>query len=307
VDASDLGRIAAFERRFDEAQATDVVDLGWGFALLQSKFPLSEYHNRIVVTSAAAPQDVIAQADEVLGGAGLGHRYVSAVEGLGESLVPALVAAGYEHQVVVTMVHSEPDLEPGNHPVQSVSLDTLRPSIMRNWQAEIPDASDELLRQLADRTELASLGAKLTLLAVYDGGEVAGHAELYTDQVSGIGWFENLVTHEQFRNRGYGDSLIRDGFQRAKQDACGLYFLSADLDDWPRQWYRRLGFVDAGETHHFVRRTPNSLPCPVGSFAGHVDRVSVLSPRSPSSLATSTCDQDSVDIGGSVAEAGVDT
>jgi ribosomal protein S18 acetylase RimI-like enzyme len=254
VDESDFERIAAFERRFDRAQATDVVDLEWGFALLQRKFPLSEYHNRIVVTSAASPTDVLAAADEHLGGAGLGHRYVSLRDGIEDALVPAMVAADYEHQVVVTMLYSGATLEPGGHAVASVSLDTLRPSIIRNWQAEIPDASGELLRQLADRTALYSLGAELTLLAVYEGDEIAAHAELYIDRTGGTAQIENLVTHEQFRKRGYGDSLIRDALRRASQAGSDLRFLTADLDDWPRHWYQRLGFIDAIRTHHFVRR-----------------------------------------------------
>jgi ribosomal protein S18 acetylase RimI-like enzyme len=254
VDDSDIERIAAFERRFHRAQATDVVTLEWGFALLQEKFPLSEYHNRIVVTSAASPAEVLAAAEELLGEAGLGHRYVSVDDGVDDALVPTLVAAGYEHQVVVAMIYSGATIEPGAHAVQSVSLETLRPSIIRNWQAEIPDASDELLGQLADRTALYSLGSELMLLAVYEGNEIAAHVELYIDRTDGTAQIENLVTHEQFRHRGYGNSLIRDAVRRAGKAGSELRFLTADLEDWPRHWYERLGFVDAIRTHHFVRR-----------------------------------------------------
>jgi GNAT superfamily N-acetyltransferase len=250
----DIERIAAFERRFARAQATEFVDLGWGCALLQSDFPLSEYHNRIVVDSAVSPSDVLAAADELLGGAGLRHRYISAVDGLDDALVPSLVAAGYEHQMVVTMIYSGPTIDRGAYGVASVSLDTLRPSIVRNWQAEIPDATDELLGQLAGRTALYSLGADLVLLAVYDGDVIAAHVEMYVDSDDHIAQIENLVTHEQFRNRGYGDSLVRDALRRAGEAGSELRVLSADLGDWPRVWYQRLGFVDAIRTHHFVRR-----------------------------------------------------
>jgi ribosomal protein S18 acetylase RimI-like enzyme len=254
MDDSDIERIAAFEGRFHRAQATDVVDLEWGFALLQRNFPLSEYHNRIVVTSAAPAADVLAAADELLGGAGLGHRYVSMGDGVNDALVPTLVAAGYEHQVVATMIYSGSTIEPGAHAVASVSLETLRPSIIRNWQAEIPDATGELLQQLADRTALHSLGAELTLLAVYDGDEIAAHVETYIDRTGGVAQIESLVTHEPFRNRGYGNSLIRDALRRASEAGSELRFLTADLDNWPRHWYQRLGFDDAIHTHHCVRR-----------------------------------------------------
>jgi ribosomal protein S18 acetylase RimI-like enzyme len=254
MGVSDIGRIAAFERRFEQAQATDVVDLGWGFGLLQRKFPLSEYHNRIVVTSASPPADVLSAAEELLGDAGLRHRYVSVGDGVNDALVPTLVAAGYEDQEVVTMIYAGPTIEFGAHVVASVSLETLRPSLIRNWHAEIPDATDELLRQLADRTALYSLGAELTLLAVYEGNEIAAHVELYVDRAGSVAQIENLVTHEQYRNRGYGDSLVRNALWRAGETGSELCVISADLDDWPRQWYQRLGYVDASRTHHFVRR-----------------------------------------------------
>jgi hypothetical protein len=40
--------------------------------MLQQEFPLSEYHNRIAVTSATTAADVLTAADELLGGACLG-------------------------------------------------------------------------------------------------------------------------------------------------------------------------------------------------------------------------------------------
>ena len=54
----------AFEHRFAQAQATEVVDLSWGLALLQREFPHSHHHNRIVVTSAAPAVNILAAADE---------------------------------------------------------------------------------------------------------------------------------------------------------------------------------------------------------------------------------------------------
>jgi ribosomal protein S18 acetylase RimI-like enzyme len=73
--------------------------------------------------------------------------------------------------------------------------------------------------------------------------------------VDRLAQFENLVTHEDFRGRGYGNALIRDALQRGQKADCDLSFLTAGLDDWPRRWYQRLGYVDAGRTHHFSRHT----------------------------------------------------
>jgi hypothetical protein len=119
VGVSGIERITAFEHRFAQAQATDVVDLGWGFAVLQAEFPLSQYHNRIIVTSAAPAEDILAVAEQVLGGAGVQHRYVSVdTDAVGRALNAEFVAAGYEHETIATMVHSGGEVEPAAHEVR---------------------------------------------------------------------------------------------------------------------------------------------------------------------------------------------
>jgi GNAT superfamily N-acetyltransferase len=254
VSVSGIERITAFEHRFAQAQATEVVNLDWGFAVLQTEFPLSQYHNRIVVTSAAPADDILAAAEEVLGGAGVRHRYVSVdIDALGGALNAEFVAAGYEHAPIVTMIHSGGDVELAACEVGTVSLDTLRPALIRDWRILAPDASDEQLGQLADRVVLYSRGAELTLLAVYDGDEIAAHATLYVDRVEHIAQFENLVTHVDFRGRGYGDALIRDALRRGRDAGSELSFLTTDRDNWSHDWYQRLGYVDAGRTHHYSR------------------------------------------------------
>ncbi len=250
----------AFEHRFAKAQATEVIDLSWGFAILQADFPLSHYHNRIVVTSAVSTGDVLAAADEVLGTASLRHRYVCVDDdALGIALAADFAAAGYEQATIVSMIHSGPEPEPPAHEVQEMSLDALRPAIVRDWRVDMPNARDEVLDQLAGRTALYSRGAEVTLLAVLDGKKVAARADLYIDRAEGIAQFESLFTHPDFRGRGYGNSLVREALRRGKQAGCELSFLTADLDDWPHQWYLRHGYVEACRSHHF-HRSRSSTP-----------------------------------------------
>lgn len=251
---TDLERIRAFEHRFARAQATDVVELRWGFVVLQRDFPLSYYHNRVVVTSPAPAVEILAAADAVLGGASVRHRYVSVDnDELGQALSAEFDTAGYEHGTIVAMIYSGSDVDSAAHEVQAVSLGAVRAAIVRDWQVMLPDATDAQLAQLADRTALYSRGAEVTLLAVYDGDQIAAHANLYVNRVKRIAQFENLVTHPDHRSRGYGGALIRDALRRGQQAGCELSFLTADLHDWPREWYQRLGYVDAGCMHHFSR------------------------------------------------------
>ncbi len=254
MSASELERINEFEHRFARAQATDVLDLPWGYAVLHDEFRHSYWHNRIAITSAVPAVEVIATADQVLGGAGMRHRYVSADGSIGQDLREDLVAAGYEDEVVVTMIYAGPEVLPAPHEVRTVSLETLRPAIIRDWRASLPDSSDEEIAQLADRVVLADRGARQVLLAVYDDGAIAAHAVLYVDRVDHIAQFENLVTHPEFQRRGYGTALVRDAISRGRDAGAEVSFLTADLDDWPREWYERLGYVEVSRTHHFTRR-----------------------------------------------------
>lgn len=254
MENSDVEQIAAFEQRFARAQATEVADLRWGFALLQADFPDSHNHNRLVVTSVASAADILLAADEIFGQAGREYRYVSVVDdALGHELKPDFVAAGYEHEPLVTMIYFGPQPEPPAHGVQTVSLEVMRPAIIRDWRVEMPDATDDVLRQLADRTALYARGAEVALLAVFDGTEIAARADLYADRANGIAQLENVFTHPEFRGRGYGTSLVREALKLSQRAGCRLAFLEADLGEWPQQWYTRLGYAEARQTHDFTR------------------------------------------------------
>ncbi len=254
IGASTMERIMAFEDRFARAQASDIVELPFGFVLLHTDFPLSHYHNRVAVTSDAPASDMIATAERVLGGAGLGHRYVSVSFEPTDDLIGEFLSAGYDHEAIATMVYAGQPFDPPDHPVSVVSLDNVRPAILRDWKASIPEAAEEELLQLVDRTALYDLGAELVRLAVYSGEEIAAHADLYLDRVDRIAQFENLVTHDDFRGRGYAGALLREAWRRSEQVESDIFFLSADVEDWPYRWYQRVGFVDVETSHHFSRR-----------------------------------------------------
>ncbi len=255
AEPSEIEHIAAFQERFARAQATDVIDLPWGFVLLQRDFPSSYDHNRMVVNSTASSADVLSAADDAMGEAGLQHRMISVIDdALGIGLTNDFLAAGYEREAITTMIHrGAPD---GNveHEVQAVSPDSLRPALLREWKVLLPDAVDEVHAQLADRTYLYSAGAEVTRLVVFERGEIAARIDFYFDPESGVAQLENLFTHPDFRGRGYAKSLIGEGLRRSRDAGCRLSFLGADLDDWPHEWYLRLGFVEVHRTHDFTKR-----------------------------------------------------
>ena len=253
VDTTANERISAFEDRLARAQATDVIELPWGTALLQTEFPLSRYHNRISVVSEVSAAEVIGTCEELLGGAQLQHRYVSTDNDLGESMKAEFLAAGYDHEALATVIYAGPPVEPSLHDVRAVSFETMRPAIVRDWRDTLPDAPEEEIEQLADRMVSLARASELTFVAVFHDEEIAARADVRIDRGAGIALLESLQTQPRHRGLGYGRALVNDALTRGNDAGCDLSFLTASLSDWPYAWYTRLGYVEAGRTHHFSR------------------------------------------------------
>ena len=247
-------RITDFEHHFARAQATDVIELEWGFAHLQRDFPSSQAHNRIVVTSDVPATNIITTAEEIFSESGLAHRYLSFDDdAAGKAAIPDFLAAGYEHEELVTMIHDGSNLPGPDREVDEVSLDQIRPVLARDWRLDLPDAAEEEIDQLARRAGLYCQAVETTFLAVFDGGEVGARADLFVDRENGIAQFESLVTHPNYRGRGFGGALIREAHQRISRAGCDLSYIVASNDDWPKDWYGRLGYVETSRTHEFNR------------------------------------------------------
>lgn len=247
-------RITAFEHHFARAQATRIIDLDWGFAHLQRDFPLSYAHNGLVVTDDASPSDILAIAEEIFGEAGLAHRSISFDDDTaGQAAIPDFLAAGYEHEALIAMIHDGSDLGSPDHEVLEVSVQQIRPVLARDWRLDLPAATSEEIDQLADRVSLYSKAAETTFLAAFDSDEVGARADVFIDRENGIAQFESLVTHPDFRRRGFGGALICEAHQRISRAGCDLSYLIADNGDWPKDWYGRLGYTESHRTHEFTR------------------------------------------------------
>ncbi|SDC96724.1 GNAT family N-acetyltransferase [Actinokineospora iranica] len=245
-------RIRGFEERFTKAQASGVVDLGWGYALVQSDYPASWQHNQVVVTEPVDPEEVVAAADDVL--AGYSHRLVQVIDDAqGAAAAAVFAAAGYQtHERIVTMAHSGVLPERGRGQVEAVAFDELRPSLLRDWRADYPEDTDEQIAQLTDRVLLCSLGADVTFLAVRDElGDVLARGELYV--ADGVAQFENVVTRPESRGRGLGRQLVTEALHRSHDAGADLWYLIAEATGWPRAWYRRMGYRDIAQAHVFQR------------------------------------------------------
>ncbi len=236
-------RILDFERDLLRRTTLRTEPFAWGTAYLDERFPLRWDSNLLWAEGPlqrARAAELAAECDRVLGGLGLGHRnLVLDDEDAGRRVAAGLAGLGYTWDRVVTMVRRrEPD-RGGELPVEEVDVDTYIPIVADALRPEPYATSEEVVRQLADhRRVLAEAGARF--FVAYVEGVPASRCELYPGE--GVAQVEDVGTVEAFRGRGLGRAVVLRALAEARARGAGLVFLNADDEDWPKDFYGRLGF-----------------------------------------------------------------
>lgn len=247
-----LQRVHTFLSDFARRQAERTTALPGGFAVHDDTFAQSYANNQVVIDAAVDPEALPALAEEALGH--LPHRLISVLDDdTGRACAGPLIRAGYTHSTYLVMLHTGPVPDAG--PAREVDLDALRGPLTRRWRGFLPDADDEVLRQLVDRREARRRGADVVSFigARTEAGEVASWADLYVDRATGTAQIEDLITAEPHLGRGYADAVLAGALRLAADHGSDFRFLTADAMDWPRHWYERRGFAVVGRSHGFER------------------------------------------------------
>jgi ribosomal protein S18 acetylase RimI-like enzyme len=259
-DRTALARLLRFREAAGRRQSTDIVATPVGFALLNSTYHYSYDHNKFLLTG---PLDSARRLDEivdVLDAAGCAnHTVIVHDETLGRAAEPLLSAAGFGWQRNVHMrhrgavEHAAPAVA-----VTEIPLAEMQDFDRASWRQDLPDATPQVVEQLAARRETRlAIAPEVVFLGVRGAdGTVVAHTDLYLDRESGIAQIEDVLTAPEHRGRGYARALLAEALRRA--DGCDLVFLEADLDDWPRHFYAKLGFTDLALTYTFSRALPQA-------------------------------------------------
>jgi N-acetylglutamate synthase-like GNAT family acetyltransferase len=251
MPATDLGRISEFRMSFARRQAAVVQEVPGGIAVFDPEYASSYEHNQLMIDAAAAPAGLPALAGKVLGH--LPYRRISVLDdAAGAGCAAALTADGYVHDVELVMTHAG-ELPAVTACAQPVSVPELLPALIRQLCAWMPQASDEVIYQLAARrtARLRGAGDVRFLAARDEDGVIVSWADLYLDPDRGIAQIEDVMTADTHLRRGYCGAVLASALRQAA--GYGLVFLLADAGDWPRTWYARLGFTAIGRTHVFTR------------------------------------------------------
>jgi GNAT superfamily N-acetyltransferase len=258
-DPDVLARTLAFEREVVASVSTRLVRFAWGTAYLNDGYRERWDSNFLWVDSVDDPVadagELAAEADRVLGEAGLIHREIRIDDdAYGRSVAAGLAKVGYGgDRLLVMALRRSADRQTGTHATEEVDLATLRPALEIVLRREPWATTEEIVRVLADfRGELQRRASARFFCARVD-DEIAAMCELYVR--GSIAQIEDVNTLEEFRNRGLARAVVRRAADEALAGGAELVFLHALDDDWPKELYTKLGFDPIGHVWSFVRPT----------------------------------------------------
>jgi len=256
---TELERCIAMLREIDRRAAGRGVPFRFGTAYLRDELPNVWSRNYLSLERAdddASAELLAAEADRVLGGAGIAHRKVEVVDGeAGARLAPGFAKLGWRVECDVVMVASRaPDREADPSVVEEVRPEELEAVWAESQHSDVDVGDDAVIRQLAHGKRVLASAIDVRFFGARAEGETGAYCELYS--VDGTGQIENVLTLERFRNRGLARALVLRALEASLEQGNDLTFLLADRDDWPKQLYRKLGFDEIGVVYDFVLPPP---------------------------------------------------
>ena len=248
--ADELARIHAFEHAVDMA-GTEKVASPLGHGALTPELPARHDSNFLFIDRARDAAEAIADADRILGGAGRIHRVIVTFDDeLGERLRPEFNALGWGTQRHIFMAQRrEPEKTADLSIVREVDQAALRPGRKRRILAE-PWGNPELAEQILDAKILLGERADIRFFGVIVADEIVAWTDLYIGE--DIAQIEDVATLEEHRGKGYATAVVLRTAHEARERGADLVYLVADDEDWPKEWYRRLGFDVVGRIYKFI-------------------------------------------------------
>jgi hypothetical protein len=276
--ASDHDALQAFELALDEQVCDAVHRESWGRLFLAPSLPLIWDANRVDIEEVGMGLDqVVAIADEALGGEGFGHRTISLLdEADGKRLggeVEAEAARWPRWEVERTRymlwrggpidptpsrshfpVHTTADCE--RAPVREVRLAEIE-GLRRALIAEsIPRGVDDFeasVDQLYELDRRYGVAAGDRWFVAPGGGEPMSACRLLRG-TGAIAQVEEVGTLTPARERGHAKAIVLAAIAAALAAGDTTVFLTADAADWPQLMYAKLGFETVGELTVLRRR-----------------------------------------------------
>jgi hypothetical protein len=221
-----------------------------GAVLLTPSLPRVWVLNRLIVIREPDAEGTLeaealaAEASRLVAGKGERHVRITVHDDtLGARLAPRFTALGWSAERDLVMVDSGSRDADGAAGLVAVASDADAGRMMARIRADHPYGdSPDAVEQLAayDRRCWEAFDGRLFLAPAE---EPVAAAELR--RLDGIGEIAMVETIRAGRRSGLGTAVVLAALA-ASRGVDEMTFLQADADDWPRDWYERLGFETVG-------------------------------------------------------------
>jgi ribosomal protein S18 acetylase RimI-like enzyme len=234
----------ALEHSVHDAGALRREDFPGGVAYYNEELPLVWDVNFVRVDRPAV--DLVGAIERLQAGQGH-HKVLIEDPELLEAHGPELVGRGFGRRGLVAMAR-----EPGGRldpEVREVSYEDVKPFRFEVHMEQLSPPRAEVADQVGrvhDRTH-ALTGERW--LVIHSEGRPAGHLIVYSKD--GVAQIEDVGVLKRFRGRGLARRLIEHALAMVATDHDTV-FIVAETDDWPGDFYRRLGFERVEDRADFL-------------------------------------------------------
>ena len=238
-----------------EASSTHVKEWKCGHALFHEGLPLVYDLNYLRVGAGCemTAQAVADKAEDLMGAPAFDHRKVVVDhEALAERWSPDFVDLGWKVDRHVVMVHRrDPDRSIDTSEVREMDESQAWPSRERFLRTYEWCNDDDIVAQMHAAYRIWMRAGSGTDLGIVRDGEAASFAMLWRH--GKVAQIEDVATLEEHRNQGLSRAVVWRAVETAYEGGADLVFLIADVDDWPKGLYEKLGFDELAITHHFLK------------------------------------------------------
>ena len=247
---SALERAWAFDRELRERCAARVERFELGAALFDDALP-RVYDANVVRLDRGygelSTDEVADLADSFHGD--LGHRKVLLPDAAaGDRLMRELGGCGWSSTRTVVMEYAGARTRDVDAARKAELVD---PRAVRGAREGSLEGDRALQRQVADYTERLARSCEARTFAAFDDGEVGSFCALYEED--GVAEIDEVTTLPRFRGRGLATAVVEAALGVSLAERNELTFVVADDADWPKGWYRRLGFRPVGYRFELYR------------------------------------------------------
>jgi GNAT superfamily N-acetyltransferase len=252
-------RLLAFELALDEQVCDEVHRESWGRLFLTPSAPLIWDANWVgIEQTGLSIEQVVAIADDALGGEGFGHRTICLLDEADGRRIGEEIEAEHsrwprwEVESTRYMLWRGGEIEPGAaREVRLEEIEDLRKALNTELMpagGDGPAAVEQLFE--IDR-RYGRPGGDRWFVAPAEGEPSSACRLLRAD---GIGQVEDVATLTPARERGYANAIVTAAVAAAQAAGDTTIFLTAEAADWPQLFYARLGFETVGDLAVLRRR-----------------------------------------------------